>query len=323
MVFAIVVSATVCITIFWETEPFTRSIAVFNAHRNKANSAQLFRNIQDTGQDPDRHEEMVIRKWRVNDACQHLNPPDVFLQSDFEHIIVNDEHKILYCYVPKVACTNWKRIMLSLEKNGISDPLDFPADSIHNQTLFRTLDKFSRQEIDFRLRHYFKFLFVRHPFERLISAFRNKFQQNYSVYFQQRFGRLIVERYREDPEDSALLRGNDVTFAEFAQYLLDPRTLQDGPLNEHWRPMAHLCHPCKVEYDVIGKYESLDEDARYVLNVANISDAVEFPKLNKTVNTADLVSSYMSNVTKEIVSQLYNLYEMDFEIFGYGKDQYE
>jgi len=38
------------------------------------------------------------------------------------------------------------------------------------------LDRFSLQKREEIMRNYFKFMFVRHPFERLISAYKDKFE---------------------------------------------------------------------------------------------------------------------------------------------------
>lgn len=50
------------------------------------------------------------------------------------HILVDHNHKVLYCYAPKVGCTNWKRIFLMLRQEIDSDsPLDIRHKLAHEQ----------------------------------------------------------------------------------------------------------------------------------------------------------------------------------------------
>ena len=57
-------------------------------------------------------EEPIIDQWRKG-----VNPDVRF--------VVDERHKILYCELPKVGCTNWKRTMLQLIHPDTFGRLDF------------------------------------------------------------------------------------------------------------------------------------------------------------------------------------------------------
>lgn len=239
----------------------------------------------------------------------------------FQNIYVNDKHKVLYCEVPKVACTNFKRIMLILSgKVNTTNPVDLPPTLVHGdyqRNYLRTLDTYSPREIVKKITTYFKFMFVRDPLERILSAYRNKFTRTYNEYFKLRYGRKIVSRYRDNPSDISLENGHDVRFTEFIEYLLDPVTSQEDELNPHWRQFYRLCHPCQVKYDFIGKYDTLDEDVDKLLNILNLEDVIRFPKAKPGVPTSDIMRMYFKNVTSQELHKLWKLYAVDYNMFGY------
>ncbi|XP_054280577.1 carbohydrate sulfotransferase 11-like [Macrosteles quadrilineatus] len=235
-----------------------------------------------------------------------------------EHILVDSKHKVLYCYVPKVACTNWKRVfMVMIGMTKTSDILAIPPSTVHQQHYIPSLINFTSAQVQGMLRTYTKFIFVRHPFERLVSAYRNKFEQQYnsSKYFHNRFGRKIVKIFRNNPSPLSLLNGDDVTFAEFVAYL----TSKNSVFNEHWMPINKLCEPCLVNYDFIGKYETLNVDAQYFLNY--VGSDILFPRIKPT-NTSSLVTKSMSQLPYNSIISLYKIYYNDFKLFQYSLQSY-
>lgn len=79
---------------------------------------------------------------------------------------------------------------------------DMMSSDVHHSlqdTHLLRLSQFKPEEIRLRLDTYFKFVFVRHPLERVVSAYENKFATPQYPYFQTRFGKsielILVDKY--------------------------------------------------------------------------------------------------------------------------------
>ncbi|XP_041640285.1 carbohydrate sulfotransferase 12-like isoform X2 [Cheilinus undulatus] len=292
--------------------------------------------------------EQEARKQRIMDVCSGKDAMDfpgrtrAFEQipnRELDHLIVDDTHQIIYCYVPKVACTNWKRVMVVLSQSLISpssgkpytDPEAVPPDLVHNSSLHLTFAKFwrhygslSRHLMALKLQHYTKFLFVRDPFVRLISAFRNKFGRPNEDFYRQ-FGSVMLSRYGNMsgslPETAAeaFAAGIKPTFQQFITYLLDPETEKESIFNEHWRQVYRLCHPCQVKYDFIGRLETLESDAENLLKLLEVDHLLHFPSGARNRTAASWERDWFKQIPSSMRRELYKLYEPDFELFGYPK----
>nr|XP_040040742.1 LOW QUALITY PROTEIN: carbohydrate sulfotransferase 14 [Gasterosteus aculeatus aculeatus] len=263
-----------------------------------------------------------IRNRTIRSVCgQKSMPQDVWSLSALQrrtllqHVLVNDRHRLLYCYVPKVACSNWKRVLKVL--SGALENVDVSVKMDHRSDLL-FLHSLKPEEIRHRLQHYFKFMFVREPMERLLSAYRNKFGEIES--YQRKYGVEIARRYRKPPAKdaaAAATRGDDVTFAEFVRYLLDEDAER---MNEHWMPMYNLCQPCAVRYDFIGSYERLEADAELVLRRVGAPPAVRFPERQAWYKpvTAETLHYFLCGLPQRLLRELLPKYILDFSLFAYA-----
>lgn len=177
------------------------------------------------------------------------------------HIYVEDRHKLLYCQVPKAGCSNWKRTLMVLAGQA-SNAQTINHDTVHYANHLKRLDSFDRQGIMHRLDTYTKVIFVREPLERLVSAYRDKFESPNS-YYHSLFGKPIISKYRVNASKAALNTGSGVTFQEFTQYLLDIH--RPVGIDIHWEPANQLCNPCLLNYNFIGKFENMEEESTFLL----------------------------------------------------------
>ncbi|XP_011485729.1 carbohydrate sulfotransferase 12 isoform X4 [Oryzias latipes] len=173
-----------------------------------------------------------------------------------------------------------------------------------------------------KLKHYTKFLFVRDPFVRLISAYRDKMQK-YDQYFYDGYVRVILQRFTNQRNltvnyNVARKKGLRPSFYNFIQYIVDPRT-QTYAFEPHWSQMYRLCHPCLIEYDFVGHQESLQEDAQELLKMVKLENDIKFPPSYENMTSADSVMDWFQSVPLEDRRMLYRIYEEDFQLFGYRR----
>lgn len=269
---------------------------------------------------------LVERQERLQYNCEQVlgekNSRDVDLDPEsFRNILVDEQHELLYCYVPKVACTNWKRVlMIATGKWPGNDPMEIPADQAHSPGTFQRLSNYTLPEIERMLVTYDKLIVVRHPLERLLSAYRNKLEAKHeksSRYFQTRFGKKIIRRYRRNATELSLKNGDDATFREFVEFITDDSA--NDTRNEHWKPIYELCQPCLVNYNLVSKYESLVEDATEVLERMGV-DSVNFPAkpAGSSEPTVKKLDRYYSTLTYKQLRKLADLYKLDLRLFDYS-----
>ncbi|XP_077863944.1 carbohydrate sulfotransferase 9-like [Saccoglossus kowalevskii] len=103
---------------------------------------------------------------------------DNYRQLQLTHeMYVDDEYKLVYCPVPKVATSNWRRVLMVMGGcyNSTAEIKDITW-GIYTKK-FKQLGSFDLEGRVRRLQTYTKVIFVRHPFERLLSAYRDKIER--------------------------------------------------------------------------------------------------------------------------------------------------
>ncbi|XP_003784817.1 carbohydrate sulfotransferase 9 [Otolemur garnettii] len=247
-----------------------------------------------------------------------VSRPQSHLFHMVSRIYVEDKHKILYCEVPKAGCSNWKRILMVL--NGLApSTYNISHDAVHYGKYLKKLDSFDLQGIYTRLNTYTKAVFVRDPMERLVSAFRDKFEHPNS-YYHPVFGKAIIKKYRPNACKEALINGSGVKFKEFIHYLLDSH--RPVGMDIHWEKVSKLCYPCLINYDFVGKFETLEEDANYFLQLIGAPKELKFPNFKDRHSSDErtnvqVVRQYLKDLTRTERQLIYDFYYLDYLMFNY------
>ncbi|XP_006811497.1 carbohydrate sulfotransferase 11-like [Saccoglossus kowalevskii] len=253
------------------------------------------------------------RKELIQRVCADLKPgaTDYHISHTSPQLVYNDEYQFAYCRIPKAGTTNWRRILLVLK--GAVDNLK----DVHHVNVGRNAyPRISLADID--KRRCISFLFVRHPFQRLLSAYRSKLENPDRHAMEKRIGVEILSKFRENASTPIINSGKSVTFYEFVQFVLSSK--KTSGFNEHWDYQHKLCSVCEHSYDFIGHVENIVEESNYLLHSIGVTN-VNFPEYSyHATNSSDenVYFKYFSQIPTEDIIKLYELYKMDFKLFGYA-----
>ena len=121
------------------------------------------------------------------------------------------------------------------------------------------------------------------------------------------------------------------------------------PCNEHWQPQYLHCDVCEINYDFIGHVETLEDDLKYIAHINNFSSSLKndehklhlhpsgarmlVSKKSPLIVSQDtkLIDSkrkkenalrYFSMLNSSQLQGVYDMYKIDFKIFGYSEYPY-
>ena len=230
---------------------------------------------------------------------------------------MDEQNKVVFCIINKVASSTIKRLFTSsrgLQLRG-EHTIQYMA-----RNGFRQLASYSEEQRREIQRTYTTALIVRHPLDRLRSAFQNKIVNNW--YLPRETHKKAIHKYRINKEDKSV----KMNFEEFISALIDWM-----PYEKHWTSFEPACHPCAVDFDYILRLETLERDLKLFTTCAlhTTYDKVYHDGTNRGQyhETSDVVKTnhydkYVPD-TKLLDDDLYKRlldigYGRDMEMFGYS-----
>lgn len=158
------------------------------------------------------------------------------------HLYVYPKLGIAYTYIPKNACTSFKRTF-----GKAQGWLDSETPSAHEMTMswwLRGLASYPRADE--------RIVVIRDPWDRLLSGYLNRFLMRQDAVADHAWEHGLAERLGPDAT-----RG-DVSFTDFVEYLA--RT-PSRKLNEHWRPQSDFMIG---SYTRVIRFEHITDDTAFL-----------------------------------------------------------
>jgi hypothetical protein len=239
------------------------------------------------------------------------------LEKPSYHTWVSLKHKYFYLGIPKVACTRVKLILQEFE--GYPVPSD--TGKLHHrldqsQPWVPKLTDLSIDERKAALnsKEWFRFSFVRNPYNRLFSAYKSKILNQRDTEYEE-----VREKIRKNfgypvrtGKPAAI-----VSFRDFVRYVCEsPSNRLDG----HWAPQTPLLMLDLINYDFVGRFENFQSEFSQVLHRLGANEELKKRAQTPVGKTIQIPPGAVYD--RETASWVYDVYREDFDNFGYDRDSW-
>ena len=86
--------------------------------------------------------------------------------------------------------------------------------------------------------------------------------------------------------------------------------------NGHWATYWKTCFPCDIQYDYVLKLETIEEDAKWLLDKFNITK-IGYPEGNEAPSNTSLLTSRLSEISNPLQKAVYQYLKEDYDLFAY------
>lgn len=208
--------------------------------------------------------------------------------------MVLPEKKLIYLEMPKVANCAIKISMLQRE---------FEDDySIQKEAL-----KYTVHSLNDEFKDYYKFTFVRNPFERIVSCYESKYHKD----------KKMIGKVLKELEYTHYLFGYIKRDRGFTNFLCKIVLIPDSYKDHHFKPQYRIVYgkDNKNRVDFVGKYENLNQEYQQIVNKFHLDGLKIY---NQTAR-----NNYMEYYNKFTARLAYFIYRKDIQYFGYQKEYEE
>jgi chondroitin 4-sulfotransferase 11 len=214
--------------------------------------------------------------------------------------ILLERQKAIYFYIPKVACSSLKQLCAALLDMKIESGKGDLVEEVHLLD-FPYVEKY---RILRSYGDYFRFCFVRNPWDRLVSCYKDKVNFDRGHVYE-RYENSFVQFLKSRKAFKA-----DMVFEDFVKAICD---ISDDDAEGHFRSQhTFICDETgNTLVNFIGKMENLSQDFETVR--AKLGTTREISHLRKTNH-----KSYFEYYSDDSADRVFERYKRDIELFGYA-----